>query len=51
MHQRSVSVLGINSSETRLNESADVQLTKLIVNFHFMCSIKNRNVMQLQWDT
>lgn len=50
MHQRSVSVLGINSSETRLNKSADLQFTKLIVNFHFIRSIKKRNVMQLQCD-
>lgn len=49
-HQRSVSVLGINSSETRLNKSADLHFTKLIVNFYFICSIKKINVMQQQCD-
>lgn len=49
-NQHSASVLGISSSETKLNKSAVLQLTKPIVNLHFICSIKKRNVMQLHCD-
>lgn len=49
-NQCSASVLRINSSETKLNKSADLQLTKPIVNSQFICSIKKRNVMQLHCD-
>lgn len=49
-NQRSASVLGINSSEPKLNKSADLQLTKPIVNSHFIYSIKKRNIMQLHCD-
>lgn len=49
-NQHSASVLGINSSETKLNKSADLQLSKPIVNSHFICSINKRNVMQLHCD-
>lgn len=49
-NQHSASVLGINSSETKLNKSADLQLAKSIVNVHFICSIKKRNVIQLHCD-
>lgn len=38
--QYSASVLGINSAETKLHKSADLQLTKPIVNSYFICFIK-----------